>query len=602
MAVFHLSVSQLKCACLDAGWLEQWLAGKNPPIQSWSPPGTPPVYGRKFHELADRFTGWLREAGAAPGTDGPALWEALYEKSAGPVLLEMLKSGLFTEAHALKQRLRSFCDRLAQLHAERSSFKTWADIFVAQEYSVKDIAYHLGDDTVFVSGRLDALRLAPGGEWIIVDYKLTAGAQLKHDLIQIAIYASLLRKEKPGLHFHGLLEFYHPELHLLEVQPAELNAIFEEQVMPVLYRIVQAGAGSPGVAKSLPADGDPSGLAEAIRRCFASFNLGVEVFEKQEAPQLIRYKVRPAVGVKVISLENRAADLQVALALPQAPLIEPSRGFVTIDVPREKPGTVPWRDVQALPEVKNHASPVSFAIGIGVSNHVLLADFQDSNMAHALVAGASGSGKSEFLKSLTAFLLARNDPEVLRLTVVDPKILTFGPLAGCRHLTQPVITELPAAIACLESAVEEMDRRYRELARERFENLSQRHRSGARGMPWQILIFDEFADLILVSRSEKARFETLVSRLTAKGRAAGFHLVLATQRPDRNVVTGLIKANLPLKICLRVTSAINSQLVIDQSGGESLVGRGDLLCDRGQGVERAQSPYIPSRELAALAR
>lgn len=555
--------------------------------------------------------GWLVEpasvSSSASLADGPALWAALYEKFAGTILMDLLGKGLFTEANALKQRLRSWCDRLAQLRAEQVHFKAWKEIFVAREHPVRDVAYPLGDDTVFVSGRLDALRIAPGGELMIVDYKLTAGAHLKHDLIQIAIYASLLQKTKPGLRFHGLLEFYQPDLRVLEVQPAELNTIFDERVIPVMRKLVQAGTQVTRSVSNAPQEkpayttDDAADLSEAIRQCFASFNLEVCVLEKQEAPQLIRYKVRPAAGVKVISLENRAADLQVALALRQAPLIEPSTGFVTIDIPREKPRTVLWQDVQALPDVKHQQSPVSFAIGIGVSNRPLLADFQDSNMAHALVAGASGSGKSEFLKSVVASLIARNDPDTLKLTLVDPKILTFGPLAGCQHLTQPVITELTAAIACLESAVEEMDRRYKQLAGERVENLSQRFQSGRRGMPWHVLIFDEFADLILVGKSEKTRFETLVARLSAKGRAAGLHLVLATQRPDRNVVTGLIKANLPLKICLRVTTAINSQLVIDQSGGESLVGRGDLLCDRGRDVERAQSLHIPSQELTDLA-
>jgi S-DNA-T family DNA segregation ATPase FtsK/SpoIIIE len=142
-----------------------------------------------------------------------------------------------------------------------------------------------------------------------------------------------------------------------------------------------------------------------------------------------------------------------------------------------------------------------------------------------------------------------------------------------------------------------MDMRYRRLNREGFENLSARFLAGKTDIPFYVIVFDEFADLILAGNEEKKEFEKLVARLASKGRAAGIHLVLTTQRPDSKIVTGLIKANLPLKICLRVTSATNSQIISDQNGGESLLGRGDLLCNRGKGIERAQSPYISQEEL-----
>jgi S-DNA-T family DNA segregation ATPase FtsK/SpoIIIE len=219
-------------------------------------------------------------------------------------------------------------------------------------------------------------------------------------------------------------------------------------------------------------------------------------------------------------------------------------------------------------------------------------------MCHALVAGTSGSGKSEFLKCLVASLIGKHPPGALRLSVVDPKILTFGALKGCRYLDGPVITELGGAIACLENAVTEMDRRYAVLARAGCESLSQR--GAGSDMPFRVILFDEFADLILSGKSEREHFENLVARLAQKGRAAGIHLVLATQRPDAKIVTGLLKSNLPLKICLRVVNAVNSQIVLDQPGAEALLGRGDLLCARGRGLERAQAPYISQEELRLL--
>ncbi|MGQ0591585.1 MAG: DNA translocase FtsK [Gammaproteobacteria bacterium] len=338
-----------------------------------------------------------------------------------------------------------------------------------------------------------------------------------------------------------------------------------------------------------------------MRDCFAAFKLEVDILGKIEAPQLVRYRVRPAPGVKVVSLANRAEDLQVRLALHQPPLIGPAQGYVHIDIPRPKPDTVRWSEVMSDPAYQHHPSPVALPIGIGVDGALVLADLADPNCCHALVAGSAGSGKSELLKSLVASLLHRNQPKALKLTIIDPKVLTFGSLSGSPYLTGPVITDLDDAIARLDEAVAEMGERYRDLAQEGFENLGQRLASGRRDMPFHVIVVDEFADLIVAGRETKQRFENLVARLAAKGRAAGMHLILTTQRPDRKVVTGLIKANLPLRVCLRVNSATDSQIVLDEPGGESLLGLGDLLCNRGRGFERAQSPYIDQEELLRLA-
>jgi S-DNA-T family DNA segregation ATPase FtsK/SpoIIIE len=306
----------------------------------------------------------------------------------------------------------------------------------------------------------------------------------------------------------------------------------------------------------------------------------------------VRYSVCPASGVRVASLANRAEDLQVALRLKQPPLIQAAPGCVTIDLPKDQPDAVRW---SALPK---SAGLLAFPIGVGIDGEVLHGDLADPNMCHLLVAGTSGSGKSEFLKSVVASLIAKHPPGAIRLFIVDPKILTFGALNGSRHLGGAVMTQINEAIACLEAAVEEMEMRYGQLALEGFENVSRR---GARDdMPFHVIVFDEFADLVLAGKAQRERFESLVARLAQKGRAAGIHLVLATQRPDSKIVTGLIKSNLPLKVCLRVVNATNSQIVLDQPGAESLLGRGDLLCQRGRGLERAQGCFISQEELRDL--
>jgi S-DNA-T family DNA segregation ATPase FtsK/SpoIIIE len=433
---------------------------------------------------------------------------------------------------------------------------------------------------------------------------------MQHDLLQLAVYAELLSLSKPGLRFHGCLEYYEPELHAVEVARPDLQALFEQQVRPILYEIVAEKPPSPRSEAEPPAatpaarstSGPPAAdLSAEIQACFSSFKLEVAVLGYREAPQLIRYQVRPAPGVKVVSLANRAEDLKVALSLPQTPVIEPARGSVVIDIPKDRPDTVYWRDVIEDPQLAGHPSPVAFPVGRDVNNRIISADFADPNMCHCLVAGVAGSGKSEFLKSMVASLIRRNSAETLALTVIDPKVLTFGSLPeNLPQLTGAVITDAKAAIPCLGDAVQDMQGRYRRLAEEGFENLAERQRAGKTDIPYRVIVFDEFADLIMAGKTQKKEFERLVARLAQMGRAAGIHLVLSTQRPDRTVVTGIIKANLPLKICMRVTNAANSSIVLDQTGGEKLLGRGDLLCDRGRGVERAQSPYVTQAELRQL--
>ena len=612
MADLLITVSQLKCACVDRDWRRRWLRGENPPTLRFEGQGGISVQGQLFHQLAEQFTEWLENTPdiAASLADANSLWARLYDGFAKPRLDELTAAGRVPSAHHLSQALRAFCGHLVTLRAQAARFATWRDIYLTREYRIEQVPFAIGDRVLRVSGRPDAVRLHPGGVEV-VDYKLSRGGNLKHDLAQLAIYARLLRMVKPGLVFNGMLEYYEPALHEMAVSSAELDALFEEVVQPVLRELVgippaETSSANPASRRevrggaettapsveSLPLD--PTGAA--IETCFAHFKLPVEILGREDAPQLIRYRVQPARGVKVVSLANRSEDLQVALKLAQAPLIQAGPGFVTIDVPKPAASMVRWRDV--LARMTADAGAVAFPIGVGIDNSLLVADLAEANTCHALVAGAAGSGKSEFLKSMLASLIVRQTVKTLRLTLIDPKLVTFGGLKNARHLTGPIITDLAAAIECLDRAVDDMEGRYQQLAAGGFENLAQRGASET--MPFRVIVCDEFGDLALREKREKEHFESLVARLAQKGRAAGIHLVLATQRPDRKIVTGLIKSNLPLKVCLRVTTSVNSGIVIDQPGAESLLGRGDLLCARGRGIERAQSPFISQEELRAL--
>jgi len=291
----------------------------------------------------------------------------------------------------------------------------------------------------------------------------------------------------------------------------------------------------------------------------------------------------------------------VALALDQPPLVRPGKGFVAIDVPRADRQTMLLLNYLKGTGSKEK-SPTAFPVGVGIDGQTILSDFFDSNTCHVLVAGTSGSGKSEWLKSLVASLAFRNTPERVRLALVDPKILTFSSVEFSPYLWRPLATDIGAALGVLESAVSEMEGRYRTLAKEGFVSISDRIKADRIDLPFIVLVFDEFADLILTGRDERKNFEEMVARLAGKGRAAGVHLVLATQRPDRTVVTGLIKSNLPMKVCLRVANATNSQIVLGEAGAESLLGKGDLLCDLGRGIARAQSYYVSQSDFVGALR
>ncbi|MGQ0443608.1 MAG: DNA translocase FtsK, partial [Beijerinckiaceae bacterium] len=468
-----ITVSELKCACLDPAWRARWLAGERPSTQLRIAQGGVKTNSVVFHKLAENFVGWLCDPtnAAASLESGEALWQALFDRFASTELAKLLRANQIAASHRFKQCLRAFCKRLADLRAGAPAFKVWRDLYLEEEFDLKNVHIETSRGALLIAGRVDAVRTHPVHGVEVIDYKLSRGAQAKHDLIQLAIYSRMLAIAKPGLRFHGVLEYYEPDLHELSVPVQQLDSLFEEVVAPILPELMPGDGPARDADRThavKPSASEEDTLAAAIRDCFAAFKLEVEVMDRIEAPQLVRYRVRPAAGVKVVSLANRAEDLQVRLALLQPPRIEPAQGYVHIDIPRPKPDTVRWNEVIETPDFRQHPSPMVIPVGIGVDGKPMLADLADPNCCHALVAGSSGSGKSEFLKSLVANLVYRNQVTALKLTIIDPKILTFGSLNGSPYLTGPVITDLDDAVVRLDEAVAEMGERYRDLAQEGF--------------------------------------------------------------------------------------------------------------------------------------
>ena len=600
MAHRRITVSQLRCAVVDARWRREWLEGKSPTTFLVPANGQPKVHGSRFHQETERLAKWLiapkNLAKAGRIASSRELLQIAWKLSLQGFADELIAHSKVEEAAVFTERMRTFCDRLIALKKRIRNFENWQDVFIATEASLENIIVPIGSSSVEIGARVDAIRFHPQHDLEVVDYKLTQGSQQKSDFIQLAIYAHLLPLWRPGCRFCGTVEYYLPKFMEVTVSAEELADIYRGVVEPVLREMFDTA--KPGSAK--PAGTDRRDVAKRVVDAFKAFGLSVETGEVVEGPQVTRVKVRPAAGVRVASLANRAEDLQVSLALDEPPLVKPGRGFVIIDLPRHDRETVLLLDALDRGIMHDSASSMAFPVGVGVESEPILSDFADSNTCHILVAGTSGSGKSEWLKSLIASVVRSNPPKHLRLGLVDPKILTFNNVADSVYLWRPVAVDLGAALAMLRDAIAEMDERYQLLAREGLVSLHDRFREGRTDVPFLVIVFDEFADLILSSRDEKKEFEAMVARLAGKGRAAGIHLVLATQRPDRTVVTGLIKSNLPMKVCLRVANATNSQIVVGETGAESLLGKGDLLCDLGRGLVRAQSYYIPQARFVEL--
>jgi S-DNA-T family DNA segregation ATPase FtsK/SpoIIIE len=597
MAPHRITVTQLKCAVVDPEWRRGWIDGRQPSTFRTIPNGSGSVFGTRFHQETERLATWLIAPSnlvrAAAIDSADALLDVVWKTSLQEFTDQLISQGRVEQAAEFTARMRSFCVRLLELRARTKKFENWQDVFIATEESIRNICVSVDHMTVEIAAKVDAIRFHPRYHLEVADYKLTQGSQQKSDLVQLAIYAHLLPLWRKGCQFCGTLEYYLPGFMEVNVSTQELADIYAGLVDPVLREMFASGGDGRTIKSVRP---EKTTVAEKIVTAFKAFGLSAEAGDVVEGPQVTRIKVKPAAGVKVSSLANRAEDLQVSLALDAPPLIKPGRGFVIIDVPQADRKTVFLLDALDRGLMKASKSPMAFPVGVGIEGEAILSDFCDSSTCHILVAGTSGSGKSEWLKTLVASLVRRNSSEHLRLALVDPKVLTFNSIADCAYLWRPVAVDLGSALGILRDAISEMDGRYRMLGQEGLVSLNDRFDEGRTDVPFLVLVFDEFADLILSGRSEKREFEEMVARLAGKGRAAGIHLVLATQRPDRTVVTGLIKSNLPMKVCLRVANSTNSQIVLGEAGAESLLGKGDLLCDLGRGPVRAQSYFIPQSD------
>lgn len=347
--------------------------------------------------------------------------------------------------------------------------------------------------------------------------------------------------------------------------------------------------------------GDVEGNAEIIKSSLANFGINVDMEGANVGPRVTQFTLRPPTGVKlskITALEtNLALDLAATSIRMEAPI--PGKRAVGIEVPNIRAATVRVRSLLQSPEMVELNSPLGFAIGKDIAGKAVVADL--AKMPHLLVAGQTGSGKSVMINVILASLLYRNSPADLKLILVDPKHVEMGTYNDIPHLLTPVITEPEKCISALKWAVAEMERRLRTMAEVNTSNIKEYNDlKKEEGMPYIVIVIDELADLMMMAARD---VEALIARVAQKARAAGIHLVLATQRPSVNVITGLIKANVPARIAFTTVSQVDSRTIIDQAGAESLLGMGDMLLSTTEMSKprRVQGALIEKAEVVAVA-
>jgi len=338
-------------------------------------------------------------------------------------------------------------------------------------------------------------------------------------------------------------------------------------------------------------------IGEELVATLQSFGIDTDYQGAAVGPAFIRVKLKPHLGVKVNSLLKLSADLQVQLGLANPPLIAPQAGYVSVDLPRPDRQIAKFENYiqqKFLPA----AAPVKIAIGVDLEGNLVKADLSDPNTCHFLVGGTTGSGKSEFLRSLLLSLLVRHSPQHLQIALVDPKRVTFPEFEQMRWLYSPVVKESDRAIELMDKLVTEMESRYQRFEKAGCADLSTYNQPSRQPLPRIVCIFDEYADF-MAEKETRTVLEQSIKRLGAMARAAGIHLIIATQRPEAKIVTPIIRSNLPGRVALRTASEADSTIVLGgkQTAAAYLLGKGDLLYQSGAQLHRLQSLLATSIQL-----
>ncbi len=378
----------------------------------------------------------------------------------------------------------------------------------------------------------------------------------------------------------------------------EVSAVYRAWPLPSLDLLLEQSV------EAEVSDDERRHRARVIEETLASFKVEARVVGVNTGPAVTQFELQPAVGVKVSKITTLEKDLALALAAQsiriEAPI--PGKNVVGIEIPNSAISTVGLREVIDSEEFEQNRGKLKLPLGKDISGLPSIADM--TRMPHLLVAGATGSGKSVAINAFLCGLLLRHTPDELKLILVDPKMVEMIVYNQIPHLLSPVVTELERVVPTLKWATREMERRYKIFARHGVRNLDSykqlaRKRAELEPMPYIVIVIDELADLMMMAPDD---VETYICRLAQMARATGIHLIIATQRPSVDVITGLIKANFPSRIAFAVTSQVDSRVILDGPGADQLLGRGDMLymAANASKLVRIQGTYVSDREVEKI--
>ncbi|EAK8931121.1 DNA translocase FtsK [Listeria monocytogenes] len=394
----------------------------------------------------------------------------------------------------------------------------------------------------------------------------------------------------------------------VEVEAEQTNTVREAQVAtasyPTNFEFPSFSLLHPPVSKRE----DDSWLQmqqEMLDETLENFNVQASVVNRTQGPAVTRFEVQPEKGVKVSKITNLTDDIKLNLAAKdiriEAPI--PGKSTVGIEIPNQTSRPVMLSELMNTEAFQSSTSPLTAALGLDISGTPIITDLQ--KMPHGLIAGATGSGKSVCINSLLVSLLYKATPDQLKLLLIDPKMVELAPYNRIPHLVSPVITDAKAATVALKWAVEEMERRYQLFSHTGVRNMEKYNEYASHPdhtgekLPYILIVIDELADLMMVAPND---VEESISRIAQKARACGIHMIVATQRPSVDVITGLIKANIPTRVSFSVSSQIDSRTILDASGAEKLLGKGDMLFLPSGASEpvRLQGTFVSDEEIDAV--
>ena len=576
-----------------------------------------PLLGQIFHEATAELLGddpalrWQEVIDQETLGNAEVLQEHIYEKLLGPRLA------------ARQGALHNAGEQLIALWKATGELSRWLTGLItdAQRHSRirfdKDKRLWIGDPLclpeqsltwdviepgwqapVRVSGIADSLWKNPAtGRWCVVEYKLGRGSR-EIDLAQVCLYHEMLTAS-------GMSD-QNGAVALVAFKPEREETFFASsdltEVKVELRHLIGSLAGVTGSDHLAAAPTRESGdeAAAAGRKLIETFKqYGVEVIlmgEPLVGPSFIRFGIMPGKGVKVGDIKKREAELQVHMNLETPPMIHTDHGRLVIDVKRAKPEPMLFAQLEKdLPQGDALQGSAEVLLGVDLTGYVHYVDLSQNTCPNLLVAGTAGSGKSEWLRSSLAGLLLANMPATLQLVLIDPKRSAFNGMEGSPYLYKgwDVLHPFDRPIAeVLDILIEEMNTRNLLFKEKGADDLAAFVAKTGKPLPRIVLFCDEYFDLI-AEKKTRQDIEMKVARLGSKGRSSGIHLIIATQYPKADVVTGVLKANLSGRVCLRMTDAKQSQVVLGQSGAERLLGKGDLLFQDVGEPKRLQAAFLP---------